>query len=146
MTCPKHVEVSAYLDNMLPPDESRQLVAHLDECPVCRERLGLLTELRGDLRAMPSPQLGFDLSARLDDQIRAGAARRRPERRSWFGWSAGGMTVALSLASGVWLGGLLIGGAATVAPVTGAARVFDPVPPGGLCAAPELCRVSKGRP
>ena len=25
-------------------------------------------------------------------------------------------------------------------------RVFDPVPPGGLCAAAELCRLSKGRP
>lgn len=146
MTCPKHVEVSAYIDGILLPDECRQFLTHLDQCPLCRQRLDMLTALRGDLRAMPSPQLGFDLAARMEEQMRAGAVRRKPARRPWFGWSAGGLTVALSLASGVWLGGLLIGGGAMTVPAAGAARVFDPVPPGGLCAAPELCRLSKGRP
>lgn len=144
MSCPKHLEVSVYIDDMMAPAERRQFKDHLEQCQVCQERMDTLLALRGDMRALPSPSLGFDLSARLEDQIRSGAARRKPVRRPWFGWSAGGLTVAVSLVSGLWLGGLLIGGGAVVAPGAGAARVFDPVPPGGLCAAPELCRLSKG--
>lgn len=146
MSCPKHIEVSAYIDDMMPPGERRQFMAHLGQCPVCQERVDALLALRDDLHAMPSPSLGFDLAARMEEQMRTGAMQRKPARRPWFGWSAAGLTVALSLASGVWLGGLLIGGGAAVVPASGAARVFDPVPPGGLCAAAELCRMSKGMP
>jgi hypothetical protein len=31
-------------------------------------------------------------------------------------------------------------------PTLGIASVFNPVPPGGLCAAAELCRLPKGMP
>ncbi|HEY0847330.1 MAG TPA: zf-HC2 domain-containing protein [Noviherbaspirillum sp.] len=146
MSCPKHLEVSAYIDDMLPPDERRQFMTHLQQCPVCQARMAALHALQSDLRAMPSPVLGFDLAARLEERMRAGAVRRTPAKRPWFDWSAAGVTVAVSLASGVWLGGLLIGGGAVAVPSAGAARVFDPVPPGGLCAAAELCRLSKGMP
>ena len=52
----------------------------------------------------------------------------------------------MALASGVWLGGLLLGGAGAATQPAAMVRVFDPVPPGGLCAAAELCRLTKGMP
>lgn len=147
MSCPHHPEISAYLDDMLAPARRERLRAHLETCPLCRRRLDELQQMQQALRALPSPTLGFDLAARLEDRLRAAPAR--PRRPSWFGWSAAGTTVALSLATGAWLGGLLVGGSvaglpAAGAPAAGIARVFDPVPPGGLCAAAELCRLSKG--
>ncbi|TFI47972.1 zf-HC2 domain-containing protein, partial [Diaphorobacter sp. DS2] len=46
-----------------------------------------------------------------------------------------------------WLGGLLLGtGAALPAASPAMARVFDPVPPGGLCAAAEICRLPRTLP
>ena len=143
MSCPKHFEVSAYLDNMMAPAERGQFMSHLQSCPVCQERLDALAALQSQLRELPSPSLGFDLAARFDEQMRMAPVRRRAPRTSWLSWGPTGVAVALSIASGIWLGGLLMGGAA-VAPSTAVARVFDPVPPGGLCAAAELCRLPKG--
>lgn len=146
MSCPRQLEVSVYIDDMMQPAERRQFTRHLEECPICQARLDALAVLRQDLRDMPSPSLGFDLAARLEDQRRMRPAPRQAPRPSWFGWGSGGLAVALALSSGVWLGSLLLGGSTVVMPGAGVARVFDPVPPGGLCAAPELCRLSKGLP
>lgn len=145
MTCLTHDDLSAYADNMMMHGERERLAGHLPGCPVCRRRLDALNALRQSLRELPSPVLGFDLAARLEDRLRARPVRRRPPARSfWPDWgSPAGLAVA-ALASGVWLGGLLIGGGAVSAPPAAMARVFDPVPPGGLCAAAELCRLSKG--
>lgn len=146
MSCPNDLEVSAYIDDMLESAERGRFLHHLGTCPVCKERVSAMQSLRSDLQALPMPVLGFDLAAQMEERTRSSRPLRRPapdSRRGWFGWSAAGFAVALSLASGVWLGSLLIGSAA-VTPVAGAARVFDPVPPGGLCAAAELCRVSRG--
>ncbi|RZI41854.1 zf-HC2 domain-containing protein [Herbaspirillum sp. HC18] len=143
MSCPRHEDVSAYMDDMMAPAERPHFALHLKECAACRERLDVLEALRDDLQAMPSPVLGYDLAAQFDERLRTRGARRMPARTSWFGWGAGGLAVAFSLTVGVWLGGVLAG-AAVVAPPVGVARVFDPVPPGGLCAAPELCRLSRG--
>ena len=56
-----------------------------------------------------------------------------------------GLAASAALVSGVWLGGVLLGGTTTaIATRVTMVRVFDPVPPGGLCAAAELCRLSKG--
>ena len=46
----------------------------------------------------------------------------------------------------LWLGGLLLGGGAATVPSAALVRVFDPVPPGGLCAAAEICRMQRGMP
>lgn len=148
MNCPRQEDISAFADAMLAPAEQARFKRHLDACPACRERLDMLVALQAGLRELPSPPLGFDLAAQFEERLRTSAMRPGPRRRAWpgwFGWGSAGVTVALSLAAGAWLGGLLIGGAA-FAPSAGAARVFDPVPPGGLCAAPELCRIRKGTP
>lgn len=144
MTCPEHDALSAYADDMLTPGERERLAGHLPSCPVCRSRLEALSVLRLSLRELPSPTLGFDLAARLEERLRTVSAPTRPVRRFWAGWAPGGLSAVAALASGVWLGGLLIGGAAVGAPSAPMLRVFDPVPPGGLCAAPELCRLPKG--
>lgn len=144
MSCPKHPEISAYIDNMLVPLERDELRLHLQTCPVCRQRLDALEQLRHGLRELSSPTLGFDLSARLGERMRAETMRRRPARPFWFGWGSAALAVTLSLASGLWIGGFLIGRGVAAMPVAPIARVFDPVPPGGLCAAVELCRLSKG--
>jgi len=150
MTCPRHEELSAYADQAMEPLERARLLQHLQTCPLCQQQLENLQALRQSLRALPSPVLGFDLASRLEGRL------RRPPPPSWRRWPAlwagarwmpTGLTAGLALLSGVWLGGLLLGGGTTAVatPVT-LARVFDPVPPGGLCAAAELCRLSKGMP
>lgn len=142
MNCPKHAEISAYMDDMLTPSERRQFAPHLAGCAACRQQLDDLLALREAMRALPAPGLGFDLAANLEHRTR-GTAEPRPPRSFWTAWGAPGLAVALSLASGAWLGGLLTV-PAVVAPPAPVTRVFDPVPPGGLCAAAELCGISKG--
>ena len=98
------------------------------------------------MRELPSPALGFDLSARLKDRLRPAAQSPRARPRFWTGWVPAGLGTGLALASGVRLGSLLVGGGSASAPGASMVRVFDPVPPGGLCAAVEICRLSKAMP
>ncbi len=150
MTCPRHNELSAYADQAMKPGERARFKQHLQTCPICQQQLEDLQALRQDMHALPSPTLGFDLASRLEGRL-----QRQPQRRHrlwpalWggSGWMPTGLAAGVALVSGVWLGGLLLGGG-TVAAVPRATmvRVFDPVPPGGLCAAAELCRLSKGMP
>lgn len=145
MTCPDHEELSAYADAALAPRAQAHLAAHLSGCPLCRRRLEALNALRQALGELPSPTLGFDLAARLKDRLPAPARRPRARPAFWAGWAPAGLAAA-ALATGVWLGGLLLAAAPAAAPPATLVRVFDPVPPGGLCAAPELCRPWKGLP
>ena len=148
MTCPPNEALSAYADRMLAPREQARLELHLQGCRACQHRLDELLSLQHALRALPSPVLGFDLAARLEDRLRPRPQRSQPRRwlGGWGGWVPAGLAAGMALASGVWMGGLLLGGgAASTRPAT-MARVFDPVPPGGLCAAAELCRLTKGMP
>ena len=148
MSCRQHDHVSAYMDHMMKPQEYARFSQHLQGCPECRRQLDEFTALRQGLRELPSPTLGFDLASRREDRLRAKPRGRRTPR--WFGaWSGlvpAGVAAGMALASGVWLGGLLMAGGAANTPSTAMARVFDPVPPGGLCAAAELCRLPKGMP
>lgn len=152
MTCPRHAELSAYADDMMKPAERARFSQHLAGCPACQHRLDEITAVGQSLRAMPSPQLAFDLAAQLNDRLNDRLHdRQRPSRRGaswsgWLGWMPAGLAGGLALALGIWLGGLLLGGGAATVPSAGLVRVFDPVPPGGLCAAAELCRLSKGMP
>ncbi|MDY0107616.1 MAG: zf-HC2 domain-containing protein [Giesbergeria sp.] len=148
MTCPTNEALSAYADRMLAPRDRTRLERHLQGCRACQHRIDELVSLQNALRALPSPTLGFDLSARLEDRLRHRQPRRQPRHwlGGWSGWVPAGFAAGMALASGVWMGGLLIGGgAASTRPAT-MVRVFDPVPPGGLCAAAELCRLTKGMP
>ena len=145
MPCPRHEELSAYADQMMKPGERARFQKHLNVCPICQQQLEDLQALRQTLHALPSPTLGFDLASRLESQLQRQPQRRhRPWPALWggSGWMPTGLTAGVALISGVWLGG----GPATGATPVQMVRVFDPVPPGGLCAAAELCRLSKGRP
>jgi len=150
MTCPRHHELSAYADHAMKPGEHARFDAHLQACPVCQRQLEALLALRQDLQALPSPTLGFDLASRLEGRLQPPPPRRH---RSWpalwggSGWMPTGLAAGVALVSGVWLGGLLLGGGTVTTPSRATmVRVFDPVPPGGLCAAAELCRPPKGMP
>lgn len=150
MTCPRHDELSAYADQAMKPRERARFLQHLQTCPICQQQLEDLQALRQSLRALPSPTLGFDLASRLEGRLQRPPQRRhRPWRSLWdlAGLMPTGLAAGVALVSGVWLGGLLLGGGTTaVLPRASVVRVFDPVPPGGLCAAAELCRLSKGMP
>ena len=138
---------------------------HLAGCPACQHRLDAITALGQSLRALPSPPLGVDLAGQWNEPLpepppgplRTPPQGRRPARpdagrsgravwSNWLGWMPAGLASGLALASGVWLGGLLLGGGAATVPSAALVRVFDPVPPGGLCAAAEICRIQRGMP
>ena len=147
MTCPPQHQWSAYADQAMPPAELARLRRHLQACLACQQQLQVITALGHSLRALPSPALGFDLAGQWEDRLRrAPQPLRRPARpwANWRGWMPAGLGAGLALASGVWLGGLLLGGGMASAPAASLVRVFDPVPPGGLCAAAEICRLSQG--
>lgn len=86
MTCPPYDDLSAYADHMLKPRDQERFAAHFAGCPVCRLRLDEISALRQSLGALPSPALGFDLGARLEDRLRAGSVRRRPQP-FWSNWA-----------------------------------------------------------
>ncbi|ODS78221.1 MAG: anti-sigma factor [Acidovorax sp. SCN 65-28] len=148
MPCPRHASLSAYADQAMQPRARARFERHLHACPICQQHLDELHALTRGLRAMPSPTLNFDLAAQLADRL---PRTPRRNRRAWpalwqpSAWLPTGVAAGLALLSGVWMGGLLLGGGtvgtAVPAPMV---RVFDPVPPGGLCAAAELCRPTKG--
>lgn len=165
MTCPRHDDLSAYADDMVQPAERVRMRQHLAGCPACQHRLDAITALGQSLRALPSPPLGVDLAGQWNEPLPeppAGPLRTPPQGRrharpdagrsgravwsNWLGWMPAGLASGLALASGVWLGGLLLGGGAATVPSAALVRVFDPVPPGGLCAAAEICRIQRGMP
>lgn len=147
MTCPRTEDLSAYADQALPARRQAALRQHLLACPVCRQQLDALQALRRELHALPSPTLGFDLAAQLQDRLPRRAPRPRRTGWSLAGWLPAGLATGAALVSGLWLGGLLLGtGAAVPAASPAMARVFDPVPPGGLCAAAEICRLPRTLP
>jgi len=148
MNCPPFEELSAYADQMLAPAAKERLASHVQACVGCQAQLQALRDLQLQLHALPQPHLGFDLGARLRDQLQtAGERKRAPRAPTWglSGWLPAGLAAA-AMASGVWLGVLLVGGSVAGTTQAGVVRVFDPVPPGGLCVAVELCRATKGMP
>lgn len=151
MTCPRTEDLSAYADQALPARRQAALRQHLLTCAQCRQQLDALNALRQQLHALPSPTLGFDLAAQLQDRLPRRAPR--PWRIGWSlsDWLPTGVASGVALVSGLWLGGLLPGTGvavptAAVAAGPAMARVFDPVPPGGLCAAAEICRLTRTLP
>ena len=128
MTCPRHDDLSAYADDMVQPAERVRMRQHLAGCPACQHRLDAITALGQSLRALPSPPLGVDLAGQWNEPLpepppgplRTPPQGRRPARpdagrsgravwSNWLGWMPAGLASGLALASGVWLGGLLLG-------------------------------------
>ena len=144
MTCPRTEDLSAFADQALPARRQAALRRHLLACPVCRQQLDALQALRRQLHALPSPTLGFDLAAQLQDRLPRRAPR--PRRAGWSlpGWMPTGLAAGAALVCGLWLGGLLLGTGASIPAASHAmARVIDPVPHVGLCAAAEICRLPR---
>jgi anti-sigma factor RsiW len=52
MTNHPRVELSAYLDGELPPEEVRAVEHHLDRCTECSRELALMRDLGGAMRSM----------------------------------------------------------------------------------------------
>lgn len=157
MICPSIDDLSAYLDDALPAAEHEQIAAHLLHCPLCQQQVQTFASLQQAMRALPTPALGFDLAANLHDRLLAHPHPRKPTSHTthtrpsllsgWLGWlggAPGGLAASAALLAGLWLGGGLLPAATVSAtPDMNSVRVFDPVPPGGLCSAPELCRMTR---
>lgn len=145
MPCPSFETLSTYADQALPSALQQRLEQHLAGCAMCQQELEKLQQLHAMVQALPAPAMGFDLAARLPDLLPPAAAPGPHRQRHW-GWVSAGASVG-ALACGVWLGGLLLAGhSAPPAARNGITRVLGPIPPGGLCAAVELCTLSKGMP
>lgn len=163
MPCPRTEDLCALIDQALQPAQATALHDHLQTCLVCAQQLQSLRGLRESLQALPAPvldaQFGLRLQGRLPPRAQPRAPATAPPARGrtrprWAGladWLPTGLGAGVALGAGVWLGAMLLGTAPAAiqagAPASAAmVRVFDPVPPGGLCAATELCRVTKGMP
>lgn len=144
MNCPLHEQLSAYIDGEMPHPERKRFEVHLAGCPTCRNEVDKLDTLRAGLAALSSPTLGFDLSAQYAQLPAPRRAGFRHRIGHWQAWAGGGIFVALSLGAGIWLGGLLLAAPARVTPAFTADHVFAPIPPGGLCAVPEICKSTRG--
>ena len=60
-----------YLDDVLDSAEKAQVVAHLDNCPACTERMAETVALFGEIEALPDVPLTRDLSAEIVERISA---------------------------------------------------------------------------
>ncbi|MFP5397567.1 MAG: anti-sigma factor family protein [Gammaproteobacteria bacterium] len=148
-TCPRIVELSAWIDEQLAADERRAIEAHVAACPVCAATHADLRALRTDLRSLPVEPLGVDLAGVIEGRLAQRPAVTRTPRRTRPGWAwlplGAGMLAAASL--GVTLGAMLTaGGGATLAPRMAAMAVFDPIAPGGLCIGLDTCHGHGARP
>jgi len=95
-TCEQMRErLSAWLDGELEAQERREVAAHLEVCPGCREELVLLERLDATLGILEAP-----LPPRLPEKV---LARLHPRRRYW--WQS--LAMAASLVLGITLGGIL---------------------------------------
>lgn len=144
MNCPLHEQLSAYIDGEMPHPERKRFQAHLAGCAACSNEAEKLDALRAGLAALPAPALGFDLAAQYAQLPAPRRTALRPRISRWQAWAGGGISVALSLGAGIWLGGLLLAAPAHVTPAFTVDHVFAPIPPGGLCAVPEICKSTRG--
>ncbi|MER1967910.1 zf-HC2 domain-containing protein [Castellaniella sp. GW247-6E4] len=140
MPCPRTVLLSAYMDHACTERRRALIGAHVLACPVCAAELSALRQLCGELRGLQDPPLDLGIARQYRPQP---AAPRLSAWRLWLGWSPAGLAIAAALAAGLGLGALPPAASPSGSVVwTASLRVFDPVPPGGLCAA-GLCNPPK---
>jgi anti-sigma factor RsiW len=83
MTCQTMMSLGVYVLGAADAEESRQVRAHLPDCPACRAELALLRPLPGLLARVPEDTLAADPPlGRAADQGPGRGARQRP------GWGA----------------------------------------------------------
>ena len=98
--------LSALVDGALDAQERSRVEEHLKGCPLCREELAALRQLKDRLSAAPRRAMPPDLIANLESgwnrprlRVWAGMLAQAPARR-WMPAAA----FAAILAMGVWLG------------------------------------------
>lgn len=141
-SCPRTIEISAYLDDELGVAERTQLQAHLAGCARCGALLADLGALRDAVRALPDERLGFDLSAVIGHRIAAALRPGAAPRRGWLQWMPIGLGAGAALSLGLAMGlGLMAGSVGVAVPRVEALAVFDADAPGSLCARSAGCGV-----
>ncbi|MDT3671999.1 MAG: zf-HC2 domain-containing protein [Aromatoleum sp.] len=151
-TCPRHVALSALIDDALAPRERAEITAHVAVCPICAAELEDFRTLSAEFAALlpeaPDFDFGDVIETRLNAQQAAAKGVRRPTfadrvRRLRERWAsllalpAASGAVALTL--GLYLGSNLLPPPRPVAPRVATMAVFAPIPPGALCAVSETC-------
>lgn len=69
-----------YPDNVLSDEEQSLAAAHLDSCPVCRQKLADQLEIRNNLRSMARPQLPYTVELAIRNKLAARAEMSAPSR------------------------------------------------------------------
>lgn len=141
--CPRNEQLSELIDGELTIDAREQVTSHVTACPLCAERLRDLTGLHAALRPFAAARVGFDLAPLVEQRLAASVRPRQRERtpRWWQDWGLvpSGLAAAGVLTVGFYLGALLAGGVGVAVARPPAMAVFDPVPPGGICAGLQSC-------
>ncbi|HEX2826166.1 MAG TPA: zf-HC2 domain-containing protein [Burkholderiales bacterium] len=133
--CPRAEALSAMIDGELSAREHERITAHAAVCPLCGTMLRQFVALRGALLGSPDPDAGVDVAALVEPRLAPREPAGRAHARRHWPWQHAPMGAAGVgvLATGVYLGMLLMGGTAAVATRPAAMAVFDAIPPGGLC-------------
>ncbi|MFI7274085.1 anti-sigma factor family protein [Streptomyces sp. NPDC049879] len=63
---PDPAEIAALDEDLLPPEETAVLRAHIAECPACADVAADFALLRQELHALPLPPMPDDVAARID--------------------------------------------------------------------------------
>lgn len=146
-SCPRTIEISAYLDGELSAAERAQMQAHLAGCACCSAMLTKLGALSDGLRRLPDERLGFDLSGVIGNRLGTAPSLRPapPPRRRWLQLVPIGLGAGAALSLGLFMGmGLTAGAGGAAAPRFGALAVFDADAPGSLCAGSTGCLARPG--
>lgn len=138
-------DLSAHLDAELDVTAQRRVERHLAVCPRCTARLAEFVALSADFDRLPQESFGCDLAGVIAGRLAAVAPPRpRIPVPGWRGLLPLGFGAAASVALGIAMGAVLVGGGAALPRMT-ALSVFDPIPPGSLCPGPESC-YARGTP
>jgi hypothetical protein len=142
--CPRVEDVSALIDGALSGARREDALAHAARCPLCGALLRDFETMGARLRMLRDVRCDVDLAALVAPQLapRPRQGRRRRLRPAAWQVAPRGLAAAGALATGIYLGLVLAGGAA-VAPRATPMAVFDAVPPGSPCA--SLMCAPRGR-
>jgi len=78
--------VTAYVDDVLSPEDRAAVEAHLATCPTCRDQEAFERGLRQRMRTLPAPELPAELEARVRRELRR---RPVPAAVRWLPLAAG---------------------------------------------------------
>ena len=111
MTCPRDIDVGAYVLDALEPEERSRMRGHLADCPICAASLRELEPLPGWLALVPPPtglpedpvpsELAFRRLHRSATAAGALPATRRPQRRRFLAVAAAAVAVGAAGLTGV---------------------------------------------